>query len=105
MTMQMYKVFLDEIEIGTTQLEHEDISMGVAFGNIDSVTINYSMLRNYCLENGCELVFDSPEEKLISTSVLPGLVVLSDTGEKLDGDAQIVGMDSEAYSITVFRTA
>lgn len=98
-----YEIFLDGNRIGTTKLENADAPMGVVFGKIEFLQINsgYSFFKIVCSEKqiGFE---DFPEDKLISTRNIPGLVVETKTGIVLNGlGCSVTGMDSDIFEITI----
>jgi hypothetical protein len=72
MTTIRYDIFLDDLIIGTTELEKADAPMGVVFGQIqfNNIISGYDFFKKYCLENNIELADDYPEDKLISTRTI-----------------------------------
>ncbi|MFB6342777.1 hypothetical protein ACE1ET_13695 [Saccharicrinis sp. FJH62] len=99
-----YNILLDNIKIGTTQLEKGDAPMGVVFGliNFDESKIGYDFIKNYCIKNEIELVSDFPEDKLISTRTIDGLKIINCDGVEIKGIGnQIDGMDSKGFDIII----
>ena len=102
-----YDIFLNEKQIGTTELEKADAPMGVAFGQIKFVDIipGYEFFKQYCLENKIEFT-DYPEEKLILTRVIPNLKVNDNEGIEIKGiGTDVSGMDSDTFNITIVGIA
>jgi hypothetical protein len=104
MAARRYDIFLDSKLIGTTALEKADAPMGCVFGRIDFTDASsaYDYLKKYCIANNIDLVFDSPEDKLLSTQTLERLKVVNMQGIEIKGlGNQISGMDSEEFEITI----
>ena len=101
---KIYNIFLDDEQIGTTQLENADAPMGVVFGTItfSDEVIGYDFIKEYCEEKNIELANDDPEDQIISTSTIPGLKVVNDKGIEIKGEGnQITGMDGDQYEISI----
>ena len=99
-----YLIKLDQEIIGSTNLEKADPPMGVVFGKIHFLDeeINYDFIKSYCEENKIELAYDSSEDKLLSTSTIEKLRVISSSGQEIKGlGNQISGMDSEGFEISI----
>ena len=47
--MKEYKIFLDDILIGTTNFEFADVPMGVVFGKVNFISIDqpYQFIKNF----------------------------------------------------------
>ncbi|MFX0558684.1 hypothetical protein ACOCEA_17940 [Maribacter sp. CXY002] len=100
-----YKIHLNGVLIGTSELEKADAPMGVAFGLIkfNGIESPYEFFKEYCLKNQIELASDYPEDKMISTMSIPKLKITSDNGIEVKGVGnQITGMDNEEYEISIF---
>ena len=105
MTNKTYNIYIDNLKIGTTELEKADAPMGVVFGDIKLVAIvsGYDFFKKYCITNGIEINCDHPEERLVDTSNIPNLKVISLTGIEIKGQAiSINGMDSDAFEVTIW---
>lgn len=103
MTEKIYDIFLDNIKIGTTELEKADAPMGVVFGKINFIEIvsAYDYLRNYCLENKIK-VTDDCEQRLIMTEFIPNLKVVDKNSIEIIGlGTNIEGMDTDIFDITI----
>ena len=99
-----YSIFLDEIKIGTTELEKADAPMRVVFGVIKFIERNkgYNFIKDYCESNNIELASDYPEDKLISTMTIDSLTVKNEKGIEVKGIGnQISGMDNDEFEITL----
>lgn len=104
MTTIRYDIFLDDLIIGTTELEKADAPMGVVFGQIqfNNIISGYDFFKKYCLENNIELADDYPEDKLISTRTIDNLKVINENGVEIKGlGNQISGMDGDEFEITI----
>jgi hypothetical protein len=104
MTTKRYDIFLDDLIIGTTELEKADAPMGVVFGQIqfNNIISGYDFIKKYCLENNIELADDYPEDKVISTRTIENLKVINENGIEIKGIGnQISGMDGDVFEITL----
>ncbi|MBB6127486.1 hypothetical protein [Mucilaginibacter lappiensis] len=100
---KVYDILLDEVKIGTSRLENADAPMGVVFGRIDFIypKLGYQFFKNYCLQNKVDFT-DYPEDKLISTRMIPDLNVYDKSGYEIKGLASsISGMDSDQFDISI----
>ena len=101
--MKAYQILLDKTLIGTTLLEKADPPMGVVFGIINFAFKEspYDYLLSYCVRNNIESA-NYPEDKIISTRIIPDLVVLDETGKEIKSDGcYIEGMDKEGFEIII----
>jgi hypothetical protein len=104
MTNKIYNILLDNIKIGTTELEKADAPMGVVFGRINFINIDsgYDFFKTYCISNNFDIVADYPDERLITTPYLSKLKVIDQKGVEIKGQGtNIEGMDSEFYEIII----
>ena len=98
-----YNLFLDDLQIGVSDLEKADAPMGVAFGKISFVnkSFDYSFFSNYCKKNSI-LVNEDSIDGFISTQSIPKLKVYNKNGIEIKGiGCYIVGMDSEEFEINI----
>lgn len=98
-----YNIFLDNIKIGTTELEKADAPMGVVFGKINFIEITsaYDYLRNYCFENKIK-VTDDYDQRFIITEVIPNLKIFNKNSIEIKGlGTNIEGKDSDVFDITI----
>lgn len=100
-----YKIYLNEVLIGTTELEKADAPMGVAFGLIEFTEIEspYEFFKEYCFKNNIVINTDDPEFEFIDTQVMCELKVFRQDGLELKGSAgnTITGMKTEGYEISI----
>jgi hypothetical protein len=99
-----YYILLDQIKIGTTELEKADAPMGAVFGKVlfDSIVSGYDFFKAYCLTNHIEIITDYPDDRLITTSNIPELRVINLNGIEIKGQGiNIEGMDSDNFDITI----
>ncbi|ALI99614.1 hypothetical protein DC20_12330 [Rufibacter tibetensis] len=78
--------------------------MGVVSGLVDFSYsgVGYDFIKSYCIKKKVELVADYPEDKLISTKTIEGLIVLNSIGVEIKGlGYQLGGMDSEGFDIAI----
>lgn len=105
---KIYKIELNGILIGTSDLEKGDAPMGVVLGELKFAEskFGYDFIKNYCLEKKIELAYDYPEDKMISTMSISELKVTNANGIEIKGIGnQISGMDNEEYEISIFGIA
>ena len=79
--------------------------MGIVFGMIQFVDVSsgYALFKEHCLQQKIEITGDYPEDKFISTKVIPVLCVVSSTGQEIKGwGTSIAGMDTVAFEIAVY---
>lgn len=98
-----YKIFLDNVSIGHSNLEKADPSMGVVFGKIyfNNDNLDYLFFSSYCKTNSIQTE-EYPEDKFISTQTIPNLKVYNEKGIEIKGiGCYIEGMDSEGFEINI----
>jgi hypothetical protein len=98
-----YTLFLDGTRIGTSFLEYGDPPMGVVFGEIipDGIELNFAYIKKYCKQHSIPFR-ETPEDQLIFTDSIPGLIVCNEAGVEISGaECNIEGMDSEMYNINI----
>lgn len=104
----MYKIFLNDKEIGTTNLESGDPPMGVAFGKIKfgPGLTPYSFLKEYCKEKNIDLMIDDAESLAIQTKNIDSMKILKLNGQVIEGQggSYIEGMEND-YSVTILGIA
>ena len=101
--MKTYQVQLDKTIIGTTLLEKADPTMGIVLGAIhfSFKESAYDYFFAYCKRNNVEST-NYPEDKIISTRIIPGLAALDETGKEIKSDGcYIEGMDNEGFEIII----
>ena len=84
--MKEYKIFLDDILIGTTNFEFADVPMGVVYGKVNFIDIEnpYLFIKNYYLKNKTNFEHDDCEEFLTS-QIQRFIKVYKDNNEELIG--------------------
>ena len=84
--MKEYKIFLDDILIGTTNFEFADVPMGVVFGKVNFIDIEnpYLFIKSYYLKNKTYFEHDDCEEFLTS-QIQRFIKVYKDNNEELIG--------------------
>lgn len=75
--MKLYDIFLENIKIGTIELEKVNVPMGCVFGKKTFINISsgYDFFKTNCIANNIELVANYPEDKLILTRTINTLEV------------------------------
>lgn len=99
-----YNIYLDDILLGTTQLEKADAPMGVAYGKMILINdeFNYQHIKEYCASNEIGLACDFPEDNLIATTTIETLIVKDENGVVIPADGnQITGMDATGFEISL----
>ncbi|MNL21981.1 hypothetical protein D3C87_1432980 [compost metagenome] len=82
-----YILELDGVIIGYTEFEFADPPMGVVHGKIifDGIDSPYNFFKNHCKKFNIEITSDFPEDKLITTYIIPQLKVILENGNQLQG--------------------
>lgn len=100
----MYRVVLDNIEIGWTQLERVDPPMGVVAGKIcfHGELSLFELFRDHCQRNNVTINQTDPQFEFIDTQCIPELRVYREDGLEIEGvGTHITGMKDEGYHVTV----
>ena len=95
--MKEYKIFLDDILIGTTNFEFADVPMGVVFGKVNFIDIEnpYLFIKSYYLKNKTNFEHDDCEEFLTS-QIQRFIKVYKDNNEELiDWGAYLSGLKDD----------
>lgn len=99
-----YKIYLNGLLIGTTELEKADAPMGVAFGLIkfNEIESPFEFFKDYCLKNNI-VIHTDPEFNYIDTQVIPEMKVFRKDGFEIKGVAgnAITGLKDEGYEISI----
>ena len=84
--MKEYKIFLDDILIGTTNFEFADVPMGVVFGKVNFIDIEnpYLFIKSYYLKNKTNFEHDDCEV-FLSSQIQRFIKVYKDNNEELIG--------------------
>ncbi|WP_375559598.1 hypothetical protein ACE193_17940 [Bernardetia sp. OM2101] len=100
----MYSIKLKDKLIGTTKLEYADVSMGMVYGeiNFENILSPYSFFKSFCQDFNIELATDYPDDKLLTTRIIPQLKIYNSKQEVIKGQGYITGMDNSDFQI-VFR--
>ena len=97
-----YTLELDGVKIGYTEFEYADPPMGVVHGKIifDGIESPYDFFLNHCRKFNIEITTDFPEDKLITTCIIPQLKIILENGNQLQGwGGTIEGVDSDGFEI------
>lgn len=97
----MYSIKINDKLIGTTKFEYADVSMGMVYGeiNFENSASPYSFLKSHCQEFEIKIVSDYPNDKFITTGVIPQLKIYNSKQEIIKGQAYITGMDNQDFQI------
>jgi len=98
-----YNIFLNNVNIGSSDLENADPPMGVVSGqiNFQDKNFDYNFFRNYCKINTIKTE-EYPEDQFISTQIIANLKVYNKNGIEISGNGcYIAGMDSEGFEINI----
>lgn len=104
MTNRKYYLLLENKLIGTTAFENADAPMNVVFGKINFIEsdFGYDKLKNYCTEKSISILYDYPEDKLISMNNIPNLVISDNDGNIINAEVKAIeGMDSDFYTLNL----
>lgn len=66
--MKEYKIFLDDVLIGTTNFEFADVPMGIVYGKVNFTTVEnpFQFIKNFYLKKNVEFEYDDDSEFLNS---------------------------------------
>ena len=100
--MKEYKIFLDDILIGTTNFEFADVPMGVVFGKVNFIDIEnpYFFFKKYCDTNDIDYHFID-DEKYIQTFELK-LIKISNNSDFIRNGASFCGFN-EDFQIEMYN--
>ena len=100
--MKEYKIFLDEILIGTTNFEFADVPMGVVYGKVNFIDLKnpYFFFKKYCDTNDIDYHFID-DEKYIQTFELK-LIKRSNNSDFIINGASFCGFN-EDFQIEMYN--
>ena len=100
--MKEYKIFLDDILIGTTNFEFADVSMGVVYRKVNFIDIEnpYFFFKKYCDTNDIDYHFID-DEKYIQTFELK-LIKISNNSDFIRNGASFCGFN-EDFQIEMYN--
>ena len=100
--MKEYKIFLDEILIGTTNFEFADVPMGVVYGKVNFIDFKnpYFFFKKYCDTNDIDYHFID-DEKYIQTFELK-LIKISNNSDFIRNGASFCGFN-EDFQIEMYN--
>jgi hypothetical protein len=99
---EIYTLQADGKLIGHTEFEYADPPMGVVYGKIifDRIDSPYKFFKELCIKYNIEITTDYPRDNLISTRIIPQLIVYLPNGGELKGwGASVTGMDSDSFEV------
>ena len=101
--MKEYKIFLDDILIGTTNFEFADVPMGVVFGKVNFIDIEnpYFFFKKYCDTNDIDYHFID-DEKYIQTFELKHIKINRSDSYFIRNGASFCGFD-EDFQIEMYN--
>ena len=101
--MKEYKIFLDDILIGTTNFEFADVSMGVVYGKVNFIDIEnpYFFFKKYCDTNDIDYHFID-DEKYIQTFELKNIKINRSDSYFIRNGASFCGFD-EDFQIEMYN--
>ena len=101
--MKEYKIFLDDILIGTTNFEFADASMGVVFGKVNFIDIEnpYFFFKKYCDTTDIDYHFID-DEKYIQTFELKHIKINRSDSYFIRNGASFCGFD-EDFQIEMYN--
>ena len=100
--MKEYKIFLDDVLIGTTNFEFADVPMGVVYGKVNFIDFKnpYFFFKKYCDSNDIDYHFID-DEKYIQTFELK-LIKISNNSDFIRNGASFCGFD-EDFQIEMYN--
>lgn len=100
--MKEYKIFLDDVLIGTTNFEFADVPMGVVYGKVNFIDIEnpYFFFKKYCDTNDIDYHFID-DEKYIQTFELK-LIKISNNSDFIRNGASFCGFN-EDFQIEMYN--
>jgi hypothetical protein len=100
--MKEYKIFLDDVLIGTTNFEFADVPMGVVYGKVNFIDFKnpYFFFKKYCDSNDIDYQFID-DEKYIQTFELK-LIKISNNSDFIRNGASFCGFD-EDFQIEMYN--
>ena len=101
--MKEYKIFLDDILIGTTNFEFADVSMGVVYGKVNFIDNEnpYFFFKKYCDTNDIDYHFID-DEKYIQTFELKHIKINRSDSYFIRNGASFCGFD-EDFQIEMYN--
>ncbi len=100
--MKEYKIFLDDVLIGTTNFEFADVPMGVVYGKVNFIDLKnpYFFFKKYCDTNNIDYQFID-DEKYIQTFELK-LIKISNNSDFIRNGASFCGFN-EDFQIEMYN--
>ena len=100
--MKEYKIFLDDVLIGTTNFEFADVPMGVVYGKVNFIDFKnpYFFFKKYFDENDIDYQFID-DEKYIQTFELK-LIKISNNSDFIRNGASFCGFN-EDFQIEMYN--
>ena len=100
--MKEYKIFLDDVLIGTTNFEFADVPMGVVNGKVNFIDFKnpYFFFKKYCDSNDIDYHFID-DEKYIHTFELK-LIKISNNSDFIRNGASFCGFN-EDFQIEMYN--
>ena len=101
--MKEYKIFVEDILIGTTNFEFADVSMGVVYGKVNFIDIEnpYFFFKKYCDTNDIDYHFID-DEKYIQTFELKHIKINRSDSYFIRNGASFCGFD-EDFQIEMYN--
>lgn len=101
--MTDYKIYIDNLLIGTTKFEKADPPMGVVFGAINPIVqFDYVSLKYLCKTKSIKIETEYQEDKFLSTLSSELVKVVNSQQMEIKGIGnQISGMDKFGYEISI----
>ena len=101
--MKEYKIFLDDILIGTTNFEFADVPMGVVYGKVNFIDFKnpYFFFKKYCDTNDIDYHFID-DEKYIQTFELKHIKINRSDSYFIRNGASFCGFD-EDFQIEMYN--
>ena len=96
-----YFIELEDKIISTTKFEYADVSMGMVYGKVDFINTPspYTFFKSFCQKFNIELAADYPDNKLLTTRIIPQLKIYNSKQEHIRGEGYFTGMNNNDFQI------
>ena len=99
--MKEYKIFLDDVLIGTTNFEFADVPMGVVYGKVNFINVEnpYQFVKNFYLKNNADFECDD-EVEFIDSMIQDFIKIYYDENKLLIGWGAFLSCLKDEFEIT-----
>jgi hypothetical protein len=99
--MKEYKIFLDDVLIGTTNFEFADVPMGVVYGKVNFINVEnpYQFVKNFYLKKNADFECDD-EVEFIDSMIQDFIKIYYDENKLLIGWGSFLSGLKDEFEIT-----